>query len=135
MKPVLTLLLLWGISAWGQVCSFTDLVFIPVRCPCTGVIMFVNECQGVSGGQGCEDLGGTNFCGPTCAIGTATGCNPRGPKVQAALLPKLLEHDISAAFPKEPQVATCEYDSQAFERWLAKTSTSRHVQSLKGAGY
>jgi len=135
MKPVLALLLLSGISAWGQTCSFSDLAFIPVRCPCTGAILFVDECQGTSGGQGCEDFGGTNFCGPTCAIGTATGCNPRGPKLQVPLLSKSLERDIRSVSAKGPQVATCEYDSQAFEKWLAKTSTSRHVQSLKGAGY
>lgn len=132
MKPVLTLLLLWGISAWGQTCSFSDLVFIPVRCPCTGAILFVDECQGTSGGQGCEDFGGTNFCGPTCAIGTATGCNPRGPKLQIALLSK---REIGSALAGESQLATCENNSEAFERWLAKTSTSRHVQPLKGAGY
>lgn len=135
MKPVVTLLLLWGISAWGQTCSFTDLVFIPVRCPCTKAITFVNECQGTSGGQGCEDLAGTNFCGPTCAILTATGCNPRGPKMQVPLLSKSLQRDIRIASAKGPQLAACEYDSQAFENWLARTSTSRHGYPLKGAGY
>jgi hypothetical protein len=135
MKPMLTLLLLCGISAWGQTCSFSDLVFIPTRCPCTGAILFVDECQGTSGGQGCQDASGTNFCGPTCVILTATGCNPRGPKMEVPLLSKSLERDIRIASAKGPQLAACGYDSQAFDRWLARTSTSRHVQPLKGAGY
>jgi hypothetical protein len=135
MKPMLILLLLSGISAWGQSCSFSDLVFIPTRCPCTKAIVFVDECQGTSGGQGCSDAAGTNFCGPTCAILTATGCNPRGPKLEVPLLSRSLERDIRAAFSKGPQVAACEYDHEAFKRWLAKTSTSRHVQPLKGVGY
>ena len=135
MKPVLTLLLLWGISAWGQVCSHSDLAFIPTRCPCTGAILFVDDCQGTFGGQGCQDVSGTNFCGPTCAILTATGCIPGGPKMQVPLFSKSLQRDIRAAFDKNPQVTACEYDSEVFERWLAKTSTTRHVQPLKGAGY
>jgi hypothetical protein len=51
MKPMLTLLLLWGISAWGQVCNHSDLAFIPTRCPCTGAILFVDECQGTFGAR------------------------------------------------------------------------------------
>lgn len=135
MKSVLTLLLLWGISAWGQVCSRSDLVFIPTRCPCTGAITFVDECQGSFGGQGCQDVSGTNFCGPTCAILTATGCIPGGPKMEVPLLSKSVERDIRIASANGTQLEACEYDSQAFEKWLAKTSASRHVQSLKGAGY
>lgn len=135
MKSVLTLLLFWGISAWGQVCSHADLAFIPTRCPCTGAILFVDECQGTFGGQGCQDVSGTNFCGPTCAILTATGCIVGGPKMEIPLLSKSLERDIRIASASGSQLATCEYDSQAFDRWLARTSTSRHVQPLKGAGY
>lgn len=131
MKPVLAIVLLWGMSAWGQ-CSFSDLVFIPTRCPCTGAIVFVDECQGTSGGQGCQDASGTNFCGPTCAILTSTGCIPGGPKLRIALLS---EREIGSALAGKSQFATCENNSEAFERWLARTSTSRHVQSLKGAGY
>lgn len=134
MKRMLTLLLLCGISAWGQSCSFSDLVFIPTRCPCTKAIIFVNECQGTSGGQGCQDAAGTNFCGPTCAILTATGCIPGGPKLEIPPLSKSLERDIRASFLQGTQVAACEYDHEAFDRWLVKTSTSRHVQPLKGAG-
>jgi len=33
MKPVLTLLLLWGISAWGQVCTHSTLVRLPPSNP------------------------------------------------------------------------------------------------------
>jgi hypothetical protein len=134
MKPMLTLLLLGGISAWGQVCTHASLVFISTRCSCTGATLTVGECQGTFGGQGCQDSG-TNFCGSNCAILTATGCIPRGPKLQVPLLSKSLERDIRIASANGSQVAACEYDSQAFDRWLEKTSTSRHVLSLKGAGY
>src|SRR5215471_17256150 len=86
-------------------------------CPCTGALMIVTACQGTSG-QGCADATFFDFCGPTCAVGVSSGCNPRGPKIEQPLA-----SDIDRLLAKQAHTAfvTCNQDNRAFEKWLAKT--------------
>src|SRR5215472_14397309 len=117
MKTMLAFVLLCGIGAQAQSCQRADLVFIPTRCPCTGSILFVDECQGTFGGQGCADAGGTDFCGPTCAILTGTGCIPGGPRLSLPLKSQSLSRDIRnlTLTKSQPTEQTCIYDEGAFK--------------------
>lgn len=134
-KMSLALLLLCGISAWGQTCQRADVVSVTVTCRCTGGTLTVNACQGTFGGQGCQDAATTIFCSSNCAFMAATGCVPGGPKLQIPLLSPSLSGDIEKAFAKQPELvaATCGPDDGAFARWLAETG-SRRVQSIRGIG-
>ena len=136
MKWLVAFVLLCGIGAQGQ-CAHADLAFIPTRCPCTGAIVFVDECQGTFGGQGCADAQGmTNFCGPTCAILTASGCIPGGPKLKISLRSEPLARQIRSLSATARQVGEqeCIYDDAAFQQWLKKTNVSRLETPLKGIG-
>ena len=126
---LLTLFLLCGTAAWaqdGSNCHFSTPVGVQTRCPCTGAFMIVNACQG-DFGSGCADIAFWDFCGPTCAVGVASGCNPRGPKIE-----RPLASDIDRLFANQAHTAfvTCNQDHRAFEEWLAKTN-SRMTATLK----
>jgi hypothetical protein len=88
--------------------------------------MIVNQCQGTSG-TGCADIAFFDMCGPTCAVGVASGCNPRGPKTPTA---KSIESDIDRLVAKQAHAAfvTCAEDNSEFEKWLARTNSVRNAQ-------
>ena len=137
MKLLLSFLMLVGVSSWAQDpsnCHFSDPVSIQTTCSCTGAKLTVIECQGTFGGQGCADLAFFNFCGPTCAIGESSGCNPRGPKLEIPILVSpTLTSEIRRLSPEPLQIAaaTCAGDNGAFAEWLAKTSVHRAIRAFK----
>lgn len=136
MRSLLVLVLFFGVSAWGQVCTHSDLVSTRRTCPCNGTVIFVNVCQGTFGGQGCQDLGSFNFCGSSCAVGSATGCIPGGPKSRVLSGSDLFRSNIEGLSAKEPQIGavTCNNNSDAFEKWLARTNRARLAQPQRGIG-
>jgi hypothetical protein len=138
MKGLLGVVLLCAIGAWGQNCQ-RGLSPGPrqAKCSCTGAIVSFTICQSAFGSEeGYNDVGGTFFCGSSCAILTGTGCIPGGLKIKASLtLPSEFGREVRR-FARESQAVlqTCGASKEAFEAWLTRTNTANHSHSARTVG-